>query len=199
MERGALLDAGILNTMAVAVAQRRVEIGILRSLGVTQHSVRVMFLLESGLLGLIGALLGIAVGYVLLQTAGPGLDLSGFLGAEPADPARGPAVRRFSPDDPITYSFTVYNPKISPPATTEIQAHVFRDGQIVWTGEPHSLEASAVGDRREFTVARDLHFGTGAPDGVYVLRVVVRNRAGRKTTAAAVQWMDFELRKAARE
>jgi VWFA-related protein len=120
-------------------------------------------------------------------------------GAEPADPVRGPAVRRFSPDDPITYSFTVYNPKISPPATTEIQAHVFRDGQIVWTGEPHSLEASAVGDRREFTVARDLHFGTGAPDGVYVLRVVVRNRAGRKTTAAAVQWMDFELRKAARE
>ncbi len=69
----------VFNTMAVAAAQRRVEIGILRSLGVTQRSVRVMFLLESGVLGLIGALAGIAAGYVLVQTAGPGLDLSQVL------------------------------------------------------------------------------------------------------------------------
>jgi VWFA-related protein len=120
-------------------------------------------------------------------------------GVEPAGPARGPAVRRFAPGDPITYSFVVYNAKVSPSATTEIQAHVFRDGQIVWTGEPHSLEAGAVGDRREYTVARDLRFGAGTSEGVYMLRVAARNRSGRKTTAAAVQWMDFELRKPARE
>lgn len=99
-------------------------------------------------------------------------------GAEPADPALGPAVRRFAPGDPT---------------------HVFRDGQIVWTGEPHSLEASAVGDRREFTVARDLRFGADTPEGVYMLRVSARNRSGRKITATAVQWMDFELSKAARQ
>jgi VWFA-related protein len=120
-------------------------------------------------------------------------------GAEPDDPALGPAVRRFAPGDPITYSFVVYNPKVSPSASTEIQAHVFRDGQIVWTGEPHSLEASAVGERREFTVARELRFGAGTSEGVYMLRVSARNRSGRKTTAAAVQWMDFELRMAARQ
>ena len=48
-------------------------------------------------------------------------------------------------------------------------------------------------------MARDLRFGAGTPDGAYVLRVVASNRSGRKTTAAAVQWMDFELNKAARE
>jgi VWFA-related protein len=120
-------------------------------------------------------------------------------GAEPADPTLGPAVRRFAPGDPITYSFVVYNPKVSPSATTEIQAHVFRDGQIVWTGEPHSLDASAVGNRREFTVARELRFGAGTPEGVYMLRIVARQRSGRKTIATAVQWMDFELSKAARQ
>ena len=51
-------------------------------------------------------------------------------GAEPADPTLGPAVRRFAPNDPITYSFAVYNPKVSPSANTEIQAHVFH-GAIV--------------------------------------------------------------------
>lgn len=120
-------------------------------------------------------------------------------GEEPADPARGPAVRRFDPGDAITYSFTVYNPKTASSASTEIQAHVFRDGQIVWSGEPHSLDAGAAAGRREFAVARDLRFGAGTPDGAYVLRVVVRNRSGRKTTATAVQWMDFELKQAARE
>jgi VWFA-related protein len=120
-------------------------------------------------------------------------------GAEPADPARGPAVRRFTSGDPITYSFTVYNPKVLAPATTEVQAHVFRDGQMVWTGEPHLLEAGLVGDRRDFTIARDLRFGADTPEGAYVLRIVARHRAGRKTTATAVAWMDFELRKAARQ
>lgn len=108
-------------------------------------------------------------------------------------------MRRFAPGDPITYSFAVYNPKVPPSATTEIQAHVFRDGQIVWTGEPHALEASAVGTRREFTVARELRFAAGTGEVVYMLRIVARHRSGRKTTATAVQWMDFELRQPARQ
>ena len=74
-----LLSVGstlVYNTMAVAVAQRRTEIGILRSLGVTARRIRSTFLLESGLLGLIGSLLGIPVGYVLVQIAGQSLELS---------------------------------------------------------------------------------------------------------------------------
>ncbi len=48
----------IYNTMAFAVAQRRREIGIYRALGMTERRVAGQFLLEAGLLGLLGGLLG---------------------------------------------------------------------------------------------------------------------------------------------
>ena len=48
----------IYNTIAFAVAQRRREIGIYRALGMTERRVAVLFLVEAGLLGLFGGLLG---------------------------------------------------------------------------------------------------------------------------------------------
>jgi len=48
----------IYNTIAFAVAQRRREIGIYRALGMTERRVVVLFLVEAGLLGLLGGLLG---------------------------------------------------------------------------------------------------------------------------------------------
>ncbi len=65
----------VYNTMAVAVAQRRTEIGVLRALGVPRAGVQAMFLIESGMLGLIGTLAGIPTGYALVQVVGGALDL----------------------------------------------------------------------------------------------------------------------------
>jgi putative ABC transport system permease protein len=48
----------IYNTIAFAVAQRRREIGIYRALGMTERRVAALFLVEAGLLGLLGGLLG---------------------------------------------------------------------------------------------------------------------------------------------
>ncbi len=70
----------VFNTTNVAVAQRRAEIGVLRALGVTRSSVRAMFLIESGLLGLIAAPIGIALGYGLVQVAGEAINLSAVFG-----------------------------------------------------------------------------------------------------------------------
>ena len=71
----------VFNTMNVAVAQRRSEIGVLRALGVTRHGVRAMFLIESGTMGLIGSPIGIALGYVLVQASGDAINLSAMFGA----------------------------------------------------------------------------------------------------------------------
>lgn len=48
----------IYNTIAFAVAQRRREIGIYRALGMSERRVAGLFLVEAGLLGLLGGLLG---------------------------------------------------------------------------------------------------------------------------------------------
>ena len=76
----------VYNTMAVAVRQRRAEIGVLRALGVSRAGVRALFLLESGVFGLIGSLIGIGVGYALVGASDGVLDLdtlfSGALSAQ---------------------------------------------------------------------------------------------------------------------
>ncbi len=51
----------IYNTFAIAVTQRRSEIGILRALGATRGQIRTLFLVESALTGLAGTLLGVFV------------------------------------------------------------------------------------------------------------------------------------------
>ncbi|BCA56220.1 putative ABC transporter, permease component [Nitrospira sp. KM1] len=58
----------IYNTMAFAVTQRRKEIGIYRALGMTQRRVSMLFIIEGGLLGLLGGMLGGIGGVWLSQT-----------------------------------------------------------------------------------------------------------------------------------
>src|SRR5207249_12196077 len=48
----------IYNTISFAVAQRWREIGIYRALGMTERRVASLFLVEAGLLGLLGGLVG---------------------------------------------------------------------------------------------------------------------------------------------
>ncbi len=61
----------IYNSFAIAVTQRRAEIGILRALGATRRQIRALFLVESAVLGLVGSTLGLGFGYLLARgTAG---------------------------------------------------------------------------------------------------------------------------------
>ena len=57
----------IYNTMAFAVAQRRREIGIYRAVGMTQGRVALLFLIEAGLFGILGGVVGSLAGMVLAQ------------------------------------------------------------------------------------------------------------------------------------
>jgi putative ABC transport system permease protein len=57
----------VYNSLAVSVAERRQDIGILRSVGATRPQVRCLFLTEAALLGLIGTLIGIPAGLGLAE------------------------------------------------------------------------------------------------------------------------------------
>jgi putative ABC transport system permease protein len=56
---------GIINTMIMSITERRREIGVWMSLGARKWDIRRLFLVESGLIGLIGAAGGIIFGWVI--------------------------------------------------------------------------------------------------------------------------------------
>src|SRR5262245_7608253 len=57
----------IYNAFAIAVTQRRSEIGILRALGATRQQIRWLFLGESAVTGLVGSTVGLLVGLVIAR------------------------------------------------------------------------------------------------------------------------------------
>jgi putative ABC transport system permease protein len=58
---------GIVNTMVMSITERRKEIGILKSLGADEPDIRRLFLVESGVIGLLGTCLGIAFGWLITR------------------------------------------------------------------------------------------------------------------------------------
>ncbi len=53
---------GIMNTMFTAVLERTREIGVMKAIGATNSSILFVFMLESGILGLLGGVAGVLVG-----------------------------------------------------------------------------------------------------------------------------------------
>jgi putative ABC transport system permease protein len=60
----ATASLGIINTLVMSITERRREIGILKSLGAHESIIKKLFLVESGVIGAIGSVLGIACGWI---------------------------------------------------------------------------------------------------------------------------------------
>lgn len=60
----------IVSTLVMAVADKRADIAILRTLGAAPASIRRIFMIQGSLIGIIGALIGLAVGIVLALNVG---------------------------------------------------------------------------------------------------------------------------------
>ncbi|MFP4038339.1 MAG: ABC transporter permease [Candidatus Nanohaloarchaea archaeon] len=60
---------GIMNTMYMAINERTQEIGVMKAIGASKKEIRTLFLLEAGLIGLIGGIIGVIIGIGISEIA----------------------------------------------------------------------------------------------------------------------------------
>jgi len=70
----AVAGLGIANALLLSVVERRHEIGVFRSVGATRADVRLLFLCEAGLIGVVGGTIGVALAFAASRLADAGLD-----------------------------------------------------------------------------------------------------------------------------
>jgi putative ABC transport system permease protein len=61
----AVATLGIINTLVMAILERRREIGILKALGAADRDVKELFFVEAGVMGLFGGVLGVGFGWFI--------------------------------------------------------------------------------------------------------------------------------------
>src|SRR6202166_4964818 len=61
----AVASLGIINTLVMAILERRREIGVLKALGAADRDVRQLFFAEAGVMGLAGGLFGVLLGWAI--------------------------------------------------------------------------------------------------------------------------------------
>jgi putative ABC transport system permease protein len=82
----AVAFVNIMNTMYTSVLERTREIGVMKAIGAKNSDIMFVFIFESGLMGTVGGIAGIILGYLISVGGGKAMELAGYSFLQPSFP-----------------------------------------------------------------------------------------------------------------
>jgi VWFA-related protein len=114
------------------------------------------------------------------------------------DPQASAAVRRFRGGMVLNYAYAIYNAQPNKANAgrpqLETQIRLFRDGKLVYTGQPQPPDLSGQTDGERLLTGGALQLSPDMPPGEYYLQINVTDlQAKDKNRRTATQWIDFDI------
>lgn len=107
--------------------------------------------------------------------------------------ATGPAVRKFPQGSSVKFSYAIYNAGAGGgPSQTTSQVRIFREGKLIFTGDPVPVNFQGQTDLQHLVSAVRFQIDSNITPGDYVLQIIVSDSAKQKPRVAT-QWIDFEV------
>jgi len=142
---------------------------------------------------------GLAMSGIFARGLSPGRSVPASTGASATIDASetafaGPGMRKFRQGSTVIFGYAIYNARVESGTILNTQMRIFRDGKLVFVGDPRPVDPEGTKDPQRIIGASALQLGSEMTPGEYIVQITAANSSNGKSRTVS-QWIDFEVLK----